>query len=474
MEPAGTDPKGTISFLALGILLVFAPLFLGGNRPQPLLVLELVAIAGLATLAWQGFGRVHFRTLPSPLLWGAGLLVAVPLLQLVPMPAGLWSQLPGHGPYFRALEFAGEAATQAWRPLSLHPRATEYSWLVLLPCLAAFLLVLAQSQSRLKRLVTVFVAVAVCEAVLGVLQLGAAPGSPLYLGNTHGGGAATGTYVNKNHYAALMAMALPMAVAVWFINAMPQHRNHSGNNRPHHGVTDRKLAKRIALSVLVLFMLVALLFSLSRGGIGSGLFAFALASIALVWKAATMPARIAFAFVGLAALALAAYIGLTPVLERLAPDQLSLGFEGRAQIAAASFRAALDFLPLGSGLGTYADVFRRYQIEGLPGFIDHAHNDYAELFLELGVAGIAIMALLGAAYLMRWAQLLPVWRQHALGYLQVAAGIGMLAMLVHAWADFNFHIPANAIYFSFLAGVFFFTPHWEEHGLKEPSDAPRA
>ena len=153
---------------------------------------------------------------------------------------------------------------------------------------------------------------------------------------------------------------------------------------------------------------------------------------------------------------------------------MSLGFEGRAQIAVASFRAALDFLPFGSGLGTYADVFRRYQVEGLPGFVDHAHNDYAELFLELGVAGVAIAALLGGAYLMRWAQLAPAWRQHGLGYLQVAAGIGMLAMLVHAWADFNFHIPANAIYFSFLAGVFFFTPHWEEHGLMPPPAAPHA
>jgi O-antigen ligase len=237
---------------------------------------------------------------------------------------------------------------------------------------------------------------------------------------------------------------------------------------------DRTLATRIGLSMLVLFLLVALPFSLSRGGIGSGLLAFALASLALIWKAATIPARIAFGFVGLASLALAAYIGLTPVLDRLTPDQLSLGFEGRAQIAVASFRAALDFLPFGSGLGTYADVFRRYQFEGLPGFIDHAHNDYAELFLELGVAGVAIAALLGGAYLMRWAQLLPVWRQHALGYLQVAAGLGMLAMLVHAWVDFNFHIPANAIYFSFLAAVFFFTPHWEEHGLMPPPDAPHA
>jgi hypothetical protein len=42
--------------------------------------------------------------------------------------------------------------------------------------------------------------------------------------------------------------------------------------------------------------------------------------------------------------------------------------------------------------------------------------------------------------------------------MRAGAGLGMLAMLLHGLFDFNFHIPANAIYFSFLAGIFFFTP----------------
>jgi hypothetical protein len=45
-----------------------------------------------------------------------------------------------------------------------------------------------------------------------------------------------------------------------------------------------------------------------------------------------------------------------------------------------------------------------------------------------------------------------------LRFMQAAAGLGMLAMLLHGLFDFNFHIPANAIYFSFLAGIFFFIP----------------
>jgi hypothetical protein len=196
----------------------------------------------------------------------------------------------------------------------------------------------------------------------------------------------------------------------------------------------------------------------SRAGIASGLAAFALASLGLVWKAGSRQARVALGVVAALALLLAGYVGLTPVLERFAPDEFSLQYEGRVQLALATTRAALDFLPLGSGLGTFADVFRRYQVDRLTGFIDHAHNDYAEVFLELGVAGIAAVLLLTAAYAMRWRQLLAGRLSRSLGYLQVGAGLGMLALILHAAFDFNFHIPANAIYFSFLAGAFFFTP----------------
>ncbi len=455
MENRDAGPAGPAAFLLLAFLLVFAPLVLGGNRPLPLLVLELAAVAGIAALAWQWPASSKAFALPAPLLWGAGLLVLYPLLQLVPMPFELWSRLPGRAPYVAALEFAGDASQGAMRPVSIHPRATEYSWLVMLPCVAAFLLARAQSRRTVRKVVVLFVAVAVCEALLGIVQLGASPGSPLYLGNTHGGGATTGTYVNRNHFAALMAMALPSALVLWFLATRTSTDSQGDQMRVHPAFRDRWLATQIALLLPTVFLVVALLFSLSRGGIGAGLLALSLASLALVPRAHSSWAKLGFGVIAAGAIAFAAYIGLTPVLDRFAPDQLSVGYEGRLQIAAAAVRGGLDFLPFGSGLGTFADAFPRYQVEGLPGFVDHAHNDYAELFLELGVAGVAVVALLGAAYVARWIELARARGSRSLDRLQLAAGLGMLAMLVHGAVDFNFHIPANAIYFSFLAGIFF-------------------
>jgi len=432
---------------------VFAPLWRGGNRPMPLLLLELAGLLALVALAWSGGLGASWARLPATLRWGIAILVAMPLVQLVPLPVSWWLALPGRGAYAGVLEAA--QGTGGWHALSVNPLATEYSWLVLVPCLAMFFGVFALRRREVRALALVFIAVAACEAVLGILQVGAGRDSILALGNPHAGGSATGTYVNKNHFAALMAMALPVLLAFWALETLPPVDRSGERLREHPRHADVKLARRMFWSLLIVLLIAALLFTRSRAGIGFGLAAFAAASLALVWNAGTVRVRVVLVSVAGLALLLAAYVGLTPILERFAPEELSLSYEGRLRIAMGAVRGGLEFLPFGSGLGTFADVFRRYQVEGLTGFIDHAHNDYAEIFLELGVAGIAVVALLAIACLLRWGEIGARRLSRSGGYLQVSAGIAVLALALHGAFDFNFHIPANAIYFSFLAGIFF-------------------
>ena len=448
---------GLTLFPLAAFLLVFAPLVRGGNRPLPLMALEGAAILALV-LASLTPSRSALRSVPAILWWGVAILLVAPVVQLVPLPWSWWTGLPGHEPYARALEAAGAIPTQGAHALSMNARATEYAWLALLPCLAIFVIVQLLDRRRVRRLVMLFVLVAVAEATLGIMQLGAPAGSLLHLGNPYSAGASTGTYVNKNHFAGLMAMALPMLMALWAAEVLPPTGPKGEILRDHPRNRDVKLARRLLLSVFVLAVVLALLFTRSRAGIGCGLAVLAAASMSLVWNAGSIHARVILGLIAALALALGAYIGLTPVIERFTAEDISLSYAGRVRIAAGTLAAGLDFLPFGSGLGTFADVFERYQLESFPGYIDHAHNDYAEAFLELGVAGIAAMALLMAAYVVRWRRLLTRRLSRSLGYLQVGAGLSMLAVLVHAAFDFNFHIPANAIFFSFLAGVFFFIP----------------
>jgi O-antigen ligase len=452
----GNGAAGPVAFWITAAILVWAPLFRGGNRPLPLLVLECLALAGVATLVASRPLREAFSVKAPLLRWALAILVAVPVLQLVPLPYALWSALPGHGPYAAALEGAGVAT--GWRPLSMHARATEFSWLALLPCVAIFLLVSQLGRRQLRTLVMVFVAVALAEAVLGILQTGAGRDSALQLGNKFAGSGATGTYVNRNHFGGLMAMALPVLVAAWASATLPARDSSGEILRAHPRHADARLARRLAWSLAVALALAALLFSRSRAAIGFGLLAFGATSLALVWSAATHRVRAALGVVAVVAFLLAAYAGLTPIVERFSPDDLSLGYAGRLELAGAALAAGFDFLPFGSGLGTFGDVFQRYQHEGLVGYVDHAHNDYAEAFVELGVAGLAVIVLMAGAVLARWGAIARGMVSRSLGTLQIAAGFSVLALALHGIFDFNFHIPANAVYFAFLAGVFFYEP----------------
>jgi hypothetical protein len=105
VRPASPEAGLAFSGVAiLGAMLVFAPLIKGGNRPLPLLILELTAIVLLFLLLLRpGFGQ-H---LSRPLLVALGALIALPLVQLLPLPEFLWNWLPGRALYADALTAVG-------------------------------------------------------------------------------------------------------------------------------------------------------------------------------------------------------------------------------------------------------------------------------------------------------------------------------------------------------------------------------
>ena len=71
------------------------------------------------------------------------------------------------------------------------------------------------------------------------------------------------------------------------------------------------------------------------------------------------------------------------------------------------------------------------------------------------IAGIFILIFL-ALYVSRWTKVLKRGEWRTLNFMQIGAGIGVFAMILHTFVDFNLHIPANQIYFAFLAALFFY------------------
>jgi len=162
------DPDAVL-FYGLIALLTFAPLFQAGNRPLPLLVMELAALALLVWRCWSP--PTGGPPLSHPVRIFLALLFLLPLAQLLPAPFGLWADLPGRSYYAEALRQTGEGTDLHWRAISLIPTATESAWLALLPPLAVFLVAIHLTSQQLLQLVLVFLGIATAEALLGLIPV---------------------------------------------------------------------------------------------------------------------------------------------------------------------------------------------------------------------------------------------------------------------------------------------------------------
>jgi hypothetical protein len=107
---------------------------------------------------------------------------------------------------------------------------------------------------------------------------------------------------------------------------------------------------------------------------------------------------------------------------------------------------SLAYLPFGSGLGTYPDAHQPFQFD-YPTWVNFAHNDYAQAFVESDLLAIAMIGLAFVAYVMQWQRLLTHRFAHPIHLFQACAGISVFALLLHSLVDFNLRIPANALFF---------------------------
>jgi len=443
-------------FCCFALYLALAPLYKAGNRPLPMLLLELAAIGFLFVIVVMHRAPV---VVPRSLAVAIGVLLVYPLVQRVPLPDGLWRALPGHGEYAAVLDrFAATDGARAWRAISVVPAATERGWLALLPPLACLLGALRLSPAHAAQLLLLLAILAGAEGVLGLLQVGPSGGGMLYFGNEEPGQyVAIGTFVNRNHLAALLAMTLPVIVGLFVYGLHPGRHTHK---RSVQAPPSEVIAKRTLLFASAVVILVCLLFTRSRAGITSGLAGLACSAFVLVRAGAASrqtPRLRAASYIVLGlvvvSIGVALAIGVGPLLRGLEPGPLQASADFRWSIYAATLRAAIEFLPFGSGLSTYADVFPRFQVADVGGFIDYAHNDYLQAFMELGLAAPVIVALLFAAWLSRFVAL---WRDRAdrsFTLLQLGAGLGLVPMVLHSMFDFALHMPANAMWFAALAGV---------------------
>jgi len=343
-----------------------------------------------------------------------------------------------------------------------------------LPLTAFFLtLFLCRDRNAKKRLVFALVSLGAFEALYGLIQYLTGWQQIFAYVKKYYLEEATGTYINRNHFAGFLEMILPFVIVLALRWTYLLSKNTSGR-----AGTFRKLVSRTELVSVVFWLflaiviLAALVLSRSRMGIISALVSL-VAILALAGTSTVGPrARAAVAAVSfIGVLGLVVWIGSDPVMSRFETlgQEYNLSGQSRVSIWHDTLGLIRQHPFLGTGLGSFFVAYTSVQTAFLNLLVEHAHCDYLEVATELGLPGAILV--FGSIF---W-----VLAQSARRYGKLEerfdkavslACIGSIgAILVHSLADFNLYIPANALLFTMILAMAWSSAHPESRPRREIS-----
>lgn len=424
--------------LAAIALLVLVALLGGGARGDiySLVVLRplTVLIAGWALLTLNRHERAGFG---DWLLLAASVILLV-LVHLVPLPPSIWRALPG-----REVIVAVDAAAglgDPWRPLSMAPELTRNALWSLAAPLAALVLAVRGGSAGERTMLSAVLLAGLVSGVLGVIQFGSGPSSPLYLYRISNFGSAVGLFANRNHAGVFLACLFPLLAA--FVVAGLEERG--------------RRARLIGALAMAAALVPMILTTGSRAGLITGVVGLVGAALiarpylaAPSRRAGRMPRRALYVGLAIAFLAFCAvFIGLN---QGNSVDRLIGGPDAQTELRWPIWRVTLDsawqMFPWGSGIGGFTPVFALHEPDAMlgPSYVNHAHNDFLEVLLDGGIAGILLLA---AALVLLARDGWRVWRRPAGGARAVlarAASVALVQLIVASLFDYPLRTPLLAV-----------------------------
>ncbi len=348
----------------------------------------------------------------------------------------------------KLLSEVGPYYSRDWFTLSIYPYATTSS----LSLFASYILFgffiskYINSKSRLYIVIIPIILVSALESMIGIYQ-----SSSVY-GITHSQGA-HGTFVNKNHYAGLLELIIPLLIGF----GLSFNNNWlKGKKSLARLLITFNTFKQILIFILVFLTILALILSKSRMGIISIILALFLLFTLLSYISQNYKHIVWFCvFTILFLITLIFIIDINPILQRfhnITSNQRFLVWKDCIHIIS-------DFHLFGSGLGTFQYIYPLYK-ENLKAAVDYhyAHNDYIHLLVETGLIGFSCLM---TALIILTKDVYNFLSFHyktenSYGFfITLGAFSGVVSILVHSLADFNLHIPSNALYFSTMIGIIY-------------------
>lgn len=442
--------------IALLIFLVLIPLPLGSNRLWAM---------GVIAIAVGGLGCV----------WGAGIWRG----KISPSKA-LKAGLPM---FFVLLALQVWVATQWLFGLSADPAASALALVLGVSYSLLFLLIISLFGTRI-RLLWLLAALVISGTLQGFYGTFMALSGfewSLFGETVSHGSVATGTFVNRNHFAGYIEMTL--ACGIGLMMAMRSTEKWSWASAIEL-VMGPKARLRIALVILV----IALVMTRSRGGNVAFFTAMLLMSMLFIVRNKDNRRRnilILLSLILIDTLVISQYFGLENLKDRLVNTRLvdtvqivevdQVPVEVLQKANEIRGQVVLDALPLakqnpivGQGAGAFEATYAQYADQTVRLHFDHAHNDHLQFFIEYGAIGTLLLAVF-----VGWSlccALAALWQTKSMfrNGLGLGVSMGIVSIMIHSFSDFNLQIPANAATFVTLCAIAVITQNHSRRRAKTP------
>ncbi len=393
------------------------------------------------------------RLIETPLFIPMLLILILGVFHLIPLPQPVIKVIsPGTYEVYNN-KLLGDSCLFT---LSLFPYGTLLEMMRLLTYIMAFFLTiqLFSKERQLLRLVKAMMVIGTVVALIGLFQMIFNNEKILWIRKLRQGGTPFGPYVNRNHFAGLMEMLIPLSTGM-LIRFSPSLSLKKGLR---YGLSEFMRHERANIFILsltaVVIMITALFVSLSRGGIIGLSISMLLFGAMLILRNSTKKKGIIIVLISAITLLTVGWFGWDMVIERFEKlKQSDLSSEMRLHNWRDSVRIVKDFPFTGTGPGTYEKVYPRYKTIPSQERWEHAHNDYIEGTIEMGIIGLIIV--LYAIFKFYRIMFTGLMKRRLLDarILSIGAMTGVTGILIHSITDFNLHIGANGLYFFVLLAI---------------------
>ena len=281
---------------------------------------------------------------------------------------------------------------------------------------------------------------------------------------------AVGFFANSNHNAALLYSAIVFSGA--FAAIVARHYKH------------QSLILYGLAALAILMLLAGLALTESRAGIALGFVAI-LSSFAVGSTTGSRSFRkkrlLLWALISLLVVFLIALqAGLFNTIERAQDAEFSGDL--RSHATAITFGAAWHSMPFGTGFGSFVPVFQMFEPRSLVDYryVNHAHNDWAEILLDGGLIAYLLVAGFLAWLIFASRRL---WT-HAMSdasdadvILARAGSVVVVLLLLHSVVDYPLRTIAIMAVFALSCGLLepAWPSEWSEMELVDPNEpTPRS